>query len=89
MAKTNKELALKIAKFSASEGADKNEWWGHDTSVGNLPRDIEKELDDFEKVIKQEMAKSFQKWIDEHTGYFCNDCFLELRKQRWLSGKNK
>jgi len=41
------------------------------------------------KKLKQEIAKSFQKWLNEHAGYFCNDCFGELRKQRWLNDKNK
>jgi len=38
-----KKVAIEIAKLSAHE-YEPNRWWGNDTDIGNLPKDIERVL---------------------------------------------
>lgn len=54
-----KSIYEKIAELSASKNPRDNEWWGHDTSIGDLPKAI-KELLEKEKlgtISKKELDK--------------------------------
>jgi len=42
--KAIKELAIVIAKESATQDDRDNSWWGHDTDIGDLPSRIESHL---------------------------------------------
>jgi len=49
-----KSIYEKIAELSASKSPD-GEWWGHDTSIGDLPKRIK-------EVLEKEIYKPFDVW---------------------------
>lgn len=49
---TNREIAEKIAQLFASKDPN-GEWWGHDTTLGDVPGEIERALDAKDRDVER------------------------------------
>jgi len=52
-----KKLSRELANLSAHE-FEKNNWWGHDTQLGDLPLDIQKKLSKFADWLTKKVAQA-------------------------------